>query len=146
LSTLSTKFQFQLADPTDAFDNDKFIKGNFNLVESLVYNKTEIDAKAIYGSNANGSYIKFDNGVMISYASVAAVSGTGVKNTAVLTYPVTFISAPYTTIQHVSSAGVFASYYVYNNVTTGFTIYHVGASNIDLDGTSFKWIAIGRWK
>jgi hypothetical protein len=146
LSTTSTKFTFKLADPTDTFDNDLYLKGNFNLIESLIYSKTEVNALTTYGSNANGNYIKFDNGVMISYASVSAQAGAGVQNTGVITYPVVFTAAPYVSVQHNSSAAIFASWYVYNNAINGFTLYHVGASNADLTGTSFRWIAIGRWK
>jgi hypothetical protein len=146
LSTTSTKFTFKLADPTDTFDNDAYLKGNFNLIESLIYSKTEVNALTTYGSNANGNYIKFDNGVMIAYNSVSAQAGTSIQNTGIVTYPVVFTATPYIVAQHNSSASVFASWYIYNNAINGFTLYHVGRSNEDLTGTSFRWIAIGRWK
>jgi hypothetical protein len=146
LSTTSTKFLFKLADPTDTYDNDVYIKGNFQIIENLIYSKTEVNALTTYGSNANGSYIKFDNGVMIAYSSVSAVAGTTFQNTGVLLYPVVFSAAPYTVLQHNSLSGKFANWYVYNNAIDGFTLYHQGVSAVDLGGTSFRWISIGRWK
>jgi hypothetical protein len=45
MSTQTTKYQFQLADGTDTFDNDKFLKGNFQKVEDNTYSKKEVDDK-----------------------------------------------------------------------------------------------------
>jgi hypothetical protein len=146
LSTTSTKFLFKLADPTDTFDNDVYLKGNFQIIENLIYSKTEVNALTTYGSNSNGSYIKFDNGVMIAYGSVSAVAGTTVQNTGVLLYPVIFNAAPYTIVQHNSLASKFANWYAYNGAIDGFTLYHQGVAAADLTGTSFRWVAIGRWK
>jgi hypothetical protein len=98
------------------------------------------------GSNTNGSWVKFYNGIMICYGSVASAAGTDVKNTGVLTYPVAFTSAPYTMVTFYSLAGVFADYYIYNNASNGFTIYHIGRNAEDISGRSFRWMAIGAWK
>jgi hypothetical protein len=147
LSTLSTKFQFQLADPTDAFDNDKFIKSNFQKVEDTVYNKTEVDAKAVYGTNANGDYIKFDNGVLICHNTVNAIAGTTLQTISGLTFPLPFVgSTPEVQVTHRSVSGKFANWYVLNPTTTTFSIVHQGVSAADLTGTLFSWTAIGKWK
>jgi hypothetical protein len=146
LSTTSTKFLFKLADPTDTYDNDLYIKGNFQIIENLIYSKTEVNALTTYGSNANGSYIKFDNGIMIAYGTVSATAGTAAQNTGVLLYPVVFNATPYTVAQHNSLATKFANWYVYNGAADGFTLYHQGLASIDLTGTSFRWVAVGRWK
>lgn len=146
MATTSTKFLFQLADGVDTFDNDKFIKGNFQIIEGQIYSKAEVDGLIVNGSNANGSYVKFPDGTMICWNSISAVAGTGVQNTGVKTYPITFASAPFTMVQHYSQASVFANWYVYNNAINGFTLYHQGLSGVDLTGTSFKYIAIGKWK
>jgi hypothetical protein len=106
----------------------------------------EIGAANVSGSNSNGSYIKFDDGTLICWASLAAIAGASFQNTGILTYPITFTGAPYTTVQHYSLAGKFANWYIYNNATNGFTLYHQGLGGVDLNGTSFRWIAIGRWK
>jgi hypothetical protein len=98
------------------------------------------------GSNTNGSWVKYYDGTMICYGSKSATAGTGVQNTGVLTYPITFTVAPYTTVEFYSLSGIFADHYIYNNATNGFTLYHIGRSSEDLSGKSFRWIAIGRWK
>lgn len=146
MSSVSTKFLFQLADATDVFDNDKFLKGNFQIIENQIYSKSEVDGLIVSGSNANGSYVKYPDGTMICWASIAATAGTSVQNSGVKTYPVTFTATPYTFVQHQSLAGVFANYYVYGNAINGFTLYHIGRSSEDLSGTSFKYLAIGKWK
>lgn len=146
MSTTSTKFLFQLADAVDVFDNDKFLKGNFQIIEQQIYSKSEVDGLIVSGSNANGSYVKFPDGTLICSASVSAIAGTGVRNTGVITYPVLFTAQPFTTIQHYSLASTFANWYIYNNASNGFTLYHQGLSSADLTGTSFKYIAIGKWK
>jgi hypothetical protein len=146
MSSVSTKFLFQLADATDVFDNDKFLKGNWQQIEQLIYSKTEVDGLISSGSNSNGSYVKYPDGTMICWNSISAVAGTGIQNTGVKTYPITFTAAPFTMVQHYSQASVFANWYVYNNAINGFTLYHQGLSGVDLTGTSFKYIAIGKWK
>lgn len=41
MSSLSTNFGFQLADGTDDFDNDKYIKGNFQQIDANVLKKSQ---------------------------------------------------------------------------------------------------------
>jgi hypothetical protein len=147
MSTKSTKFQFNLADPTDTFDNDAYIKSNFNIIEGQVYNKTEVDNKATFGTNANGDYIKFDNGVMICHNSVSAIAGTTLQTISGLTFPVPFVgNTPDVQVTHRSVSGKFANYYVLNPNLTTFGIVHQGVSAADLSGTIFAWTAIGKWK
>ena len=43
MSTTSSKFGFTLPDGSDSFDKDKYLNGNFQKVEDLIYSKTEAD-------------------------------------------------------------------------------------------------------
>jgi hypothetical protein len=125
------------------------VTGGTNPITLAGYGITDVDNTnygIVAGSNANGSYVQYPDGTMICWASIAAVAGTTIENTGILTYPVTFIAQPYTTIQHYSLAGKFANWYIYNNATNGFTLYHQGLAGVDLSTTSFRWIAIGKWK
>jgi hypothetical protein len=125
------------------------VTGGTNPITLAGYGITDVDNTnygIVAGSNANGSYIQYPDGTMICWASIAAVAGTTIENTGVLTYPVTFVAQPYTTVQHYSLAGKFANWYIYNNATNGFTLYHQGLAGVDLSTTSFRWIAIGKWK
>jgi hypothetical protein len=141
---LSTNSDFQLAVAYDGTART-YIRGRHDTDASwTAWN--EIAVANVSGSNSNGSYIKFDDGTLICWASVAAVAGTATQNTGILTYPITFTTAPYTVVQHYSLSGKFADWYIYNNATNGFTIYHQGTSGADISGTSFRWQAIGRWK
>lgn len=144
---LSVNSDFQIGVTYDGA-NRMFIRGRHDTDASWTA-WTELGGIDTSGSNTNGSYIKYADGTMICWASIAATAGTSLQNTGLLTYPVTFTAAPYTTVQHYSLSGKFANWYIYNNASNGFTLYHQGVGGsptIDLTGTSFRWIAIGKWK
>lgn len=99
------------------------------------------------GSNENGKFIKYPDGTMICYGSVAAIAGTGIKTISGITYPVPFVGGtPDVNLTHRSISGKFADHYVLDPTTTTFGIVHQGVGGVDLTGTLFTWQAIGRWK
>ena len=154
MPTVSTKFQFQLANGTEVFDNDLFIKGNFNIIESQVYSKTEIDARIVYGSNANGNYVKFPDGTMFCYFSKTVTSGGGsYYSQDGVPFPIAFIDSNVRVM--ISGYNTFHGY-TQNNCNSQFAVA--------LTNSSVRWgllfpaavtagydvsanmIAIGRWK
>lgn len=88
----------------------------------------------ISGGNANGSYIKFDDGTM--ECRIVAYS-TGIKNPT-WTYPAPFISSP--TVAFLPS-GWNASWWLSTRNTSSAQFDTSGSGSVTLDG-----IAIGRWK
>jgi hypothetical protein len=97
------------------------------------------------GSNANGFYVKYPDGTLICYGSVAALAGTGIKTIGTITYPAPFVGVtPYVIATHRSIAGRFADYYILDPKLTDFGLVHQGST--DLSGTIFTWQAIGKWK
>src|SRR3954462_2345306 len=97
-------------------------------------------------NNANGTIVKFADGTMHCWASFSAKAGTGTQNTGVITFPANFVATPYILVTHSSLAGNFAQFYVYGAAINGFTLYHIGINNVDLTGTSFRYLAVGKWK
>jgi len=104
-----------------------------------------------YGSNTNGAYLKFGNGVMIAWntfthSTLGSTSNNNIGtygwsfyygNDAV-TFPIAFIAAP--TIVASCYAGVAN---VYNPTASGFDASIYGHSTI---AREYNWLAIGRWK
>jgi hypothetical protein len=164
VSTISTKFQFQLADPTDVFDNDKFLKGNFQQIENLIYSKTEVDGLIVTGSNVNGNYVKFPDGTLIqwfhitfsangiAWGAVANAGTTYYYTSTTWTFPVTFASGTPISV-HVSGdipTVAIEQHKAYNPTTTNCKTEQ-GVLGIDPTTmgatTCYKsLLAIGRWK
>jgi hypothetical protein len=154
MSTTSTKFLFQLADPTDVFDNDKFLKGNFQIIENSVYTKTEIDGQIVKGSNSNGNYVKFPDGTMICYFDKTVTSNGGsYYSQDGVPFPVAFID---TNVKVIISGYNNFHGYTQNNCNSGFaTAVSNSACRWGLlfpaavtsgYNVSANMIAIGRWK
>lgn len=121
-----------------------------------------VNTKGIYesGSNANGSYIKYDDGTMICYAYKSASFGSWssqgnlymATNTSNITFPQTFYDTPIVTLtQNPGDRG--ASYWqcwsgrIINDTSKISYIQlwrpTTATENLDID---FSYIAIGRWK
>jgi hypothetical protein len=154
MSTVSTKFQFKLADPTDVFDNDAFLKGNFSIIEQQVYSKTEIDARTVYGSNVNGNYVKFPDGTMICYFSKTVTSsGVSYYSQDGVPFPIAFIDSNikvmitgYNAFHGYSQSNCNSPFAVaLTNSTVRWGILFQAAVNTGYD-VSANMIAIGRWK
>jgi hypothetical protein len=164
LSTVSTKFQFQLADPTDVFDNDKFLKGNFQQIENLIYSKTEVDGLITTGSNSNGNYVKFPDGTMIQYFHVTYLANAIVWSTApqvgstyyytatTWNFPASFVSGSVISVHasgDIPTTGI-EQHKAYNPTVSNCKIEQ-GVLGIDPTTagatTCYKsLLAIGRWK
>lgn len=103
------------------------------------------------GSNANGSYIKFDDGTMICYATLPfAMNITGqfegiyYANTGAITFPQEFYETPTinVTIRGVAGGG-YSFYTPTKSDFSGFIWKIQSKSNVDL---YVMYFAIGRWK
>lgn len=106
------------------------------------------------GSNANGHYIKFDDGTMICYGSISArldistAFGSLYRNdndTLVINYAKQFISEPHTSF---SSSGTVTG--IIANQTAGTTssqaLYVLRPTSLTNSNVKVNYIAIGRWK
>jgi hypothetical protein len=88
-----------------------------------------VDAKAVYGTNANGDYIKFDNGVLICHNTVNAIAGTTLQTISGLTFPLPFVGAtPEVQVTHRSVSGKFANWYV--SESDNYYIQHRSSGSI----------------
>lgn len=97
-----------------------------------------------YGSNANGAYIKFGNGVLVCWAS----KNNTASNYATWTYPVAFVAAP--VVWGANNGG--------ENTGLGCSVGTIGASSCRYSLIVFTTgvyyagtlpcalLAIGRWK
>ena len=102
------------------------------------------------GSNANGSWIKFDDGTMICYNTysntiniTSGYEGVYYGNTGTITFPIKFANRPILFTQTNLAGGGF-TYYGYNDTSfSGFVWKTQSKSSASVD---VYWLAIGRWK
>lgn len=101
--------------------------------------KTTIQSTVMSGSNSNGNWIKFANGIMICYGEVSIASNNWGGT---FTFPQTFISNPFV-IESITVTG--------NNVC-GINSKTILTTNVAYSTTTNSYnrviyaIAIGRWK
>ena len=113
------------------------IKNGTGLNEYGIYQKVlaDLSDKCVVASGPN--YIRFADGTQICFG--AAFNGLIPE---VVTYPVAFIAAPFTTaVRHWSgpTGAADTEVWIYDTNNTGFKI---GSNN----GIYAHWIAAGRWK
>ena len=116
-------------------------------------NATNLEAIAEGGSNANGNYIKYQDGTLICYKSVSnAVAittawGSLYEGTLDLgSWPATFISAPEVSITNRGTPGAMVeSFKTVPTTTSAGEVYLVRPTSATLTFT-LSVIAIGRWK
>lgn len=119
---------------------------NLNKIEQGIY-----DNAFESGSNANGSYIKFNDGTMICYGSkdINNVSFTqfttsiNYSNIQTITFPQLFINNPSTSIGCRSSNMAWSSNVI--SSTSNFTFYILQSTDVTRT-IHCEWQAIGRWK
>jgi len=108
------------------------------------------------GSNTNGSYIKYKNGILICYGTFSkSIANSNYVNwgsiktynmTNVHTFPISFISKPICIVQTVSNS---ATNWVTWSDTSSTQITGMGVTRPDAPGNatvSYKYYAIGTWK
>jgi hypothetical protein len=108
-----------------------------------------------YGSNANGEYIKFGNGVLIQWGSHSgtitipnALMGgfrSGGSSVGVHTLPVPFLNTSYSLELTVSGLSAFGAVHGTKN-TTDFDVLWTAVTSQGSAVRSVDWQAIGRWK
>ncbi len=130
-------------------DDIQSIDNNFQAIENEINSHlAESASKHIResGSNANGSYIKFDDGTMICYISTTCdYTTTGAKE---YTLPATFKEAPACSVSF--QIGVDGQYRtaarnsLLQNGSTHITL--ITNSTAPYNSLGIYFLAIGRWK
>jgi hypothetical protein len=99
MATTSTRFLMKVPEGTDTFDNEQYLKGNLNIIDEKAALKADLDGLLTTGSNANGDYVRYSNGIQICWFTH--------------TYPNTAANAWTATL-------IGDTYYVYFNTTWTF--------------------------
>lgn len=104
------------------------------------------------GSNSNGNYIKYTNGLMICYASksltldiTGAFEGEYFEATGDINFPSNFANAPIVTVSLVQNNALLKYNHVniYTNKFTGYISKLQSKSNVTV---TIEYIAIGQWQ
>ncbi len=111
------------------------------------------------GSNANGNYIKFDDGTQICTSPFIDISGAATTALGNIfyyplpyqTYPASFISVPTTTVNVYRNGGNYAGSLGWGSAetkgtTTGITPVALKPATGKFENTLVSIVAIGRWK
>jgi len=135
------------------------ITHNRELLSTILNNATVYDS----GTNTNGNYIRFKNGVMICWHSIVgsthpnktrygngffyqqgAYSSTSPENAKTWNFPMTFISSPVVQVNVSSSAYTITSLGGVGTTWAGASC----ATPYEVDSVTFTWyfLAIGFWK
>lgn len=115
---------------------------NWDKATCRTYTQSSI---ADYGSNANGSYVKFGNGDIEQWGSISTVAGTGS-----VTFPVPFLSTVTSKSANVSvapSAGFIEVAQAYSATLVGMSIRTMSfntAPAAGLTSTTVEWYAKGQ--
>ena len=115
-------------------------------------------AGVTYGSNSNGSYIRFADGTQICWAKQSSTEWSAIfemsvvrenvtvyyKDLTDLVFPAAFVAEPSITVGGDASGAQLKSLVVWNPSASGFNL----AANYQISGNSIfsYYIAIGRWK
>lgn len=132
MSTSSPKFTFSLPDPNDVVDSDKFIKDNFNKVESQVYSKTEVYSKSEMDTSL---LAKVGGAVDISVVSgLFFTNGASSVATAAISFGKTYATPPYVFPGNLGNTVAYSDTlrfpYIYNVSTTGFSCKLLADGNL----------------
>ena len=134
---------------TELYDKDVALGEQINDLASKVIAES--------GSNPNGNYVKFEDGIMICWGNKQFTDvinnvayGGGFRGSVVnniVTFPSTFINyeVNVSTINHFSEPAVITT--MIGNVSpTGVPVSPFGLVSIATISFKFSYIAIGRWK
>lgn len=104
------------------------------------------------GTNANGSYIKFDDGTMICYRDVQVdtVSGQNKLTASNIPLPAAFLDNKYNIIASISGTP-YSLYLATTSYPTSNSTFNIASQTISgtfagISTQRFNVIAIGRWK
>lgn len=126
-------------------------------------NATNMNKIVESGSNANGNYIKFQDGTLIQWGENSfGNSGTVSDSYKTISFPISFYNNTYKVFSTMFYQGTVATNYNLGvNLTPGIvntsscTIYrrlsylapdNSGQDNLYAVAEDFHWLAIGRWK
>ncbi|MGE5552818.1 MAG: hypothetical protein ACM3XZ_02705 [Betaproteobacteria bacterium] len=109
--------------------------------------KQYVDGSIEHGSNANGEYIKYPNGDMECYGSVAVSfpSNPGAQVAQNITFPVAFIAAPPVVNGNPTKSGRMVAPTTISTTGATLTATNIYAS-LTAESGAIHWRAIGRWK
>lgn len=145
--------EFKNKPDTSSPINANNLNHNFNELSGNIGNLSNLINSIIdSGSNENGNYIKFSDGTMICWASIAKTFTTSQHPNVYYTslsdgfptfvYPQEFISKP---ILNVSVEGV-SWCSIYSSSNTQFNIVVYSVAERTSFSSIFNYIAIGKWK
>ena len=104
------------------------------------------------GSNSNGNYIKYTNGIMICYNNISSTvditnsyEGEYYASTGTINFPVNFISVPIITVTLAQNSSLlrYNNTNIYADRFNGYISKLQSKSNVSI---TLQYIAIGKWK
>lgn len=158
LSTSLDKLDMAIKDRADEIGNRTYSVNNYVTdLESLTASIEKLDLAVAgiidAGSNANGSYIKFEDGTMIAVGyftpsvAVNTAGGSIFYGTYAWTFPLAFYAAPTYINANVERTGAILWGGGSPTATVnGYTFYLISGSSLAAALTGVRCIAIGRWK
>lgn len=145
--------EFENYPSTDTAVNANNLNHNFNELSGNIGNLSNLINSIIdSGSNENGNYIKFSDGTMICWASIAKTFTTSQHPNVYYTssadgfpsfmFPQNFISTP--SIEVTNKGVNWCSVYDSNNTGFSIVVYSVAARTSV--SSTFDYVALGKWK
>ena len=160
----NAKLLAELMEQTALAADDNFLVSNISITKRTTFATVYNSLKNLYGvgygivetgSNTNGRWIKFSDGTMIQYGTIAAASTTfstfvalyisGVKT---ITFPTSFINTGFSYSDIVTyPSGSGGLWTAQDNTLTVSTIgRYIVAPSSTTRTVGISWHAIGRWK
>lgn len=123
---------------------------NLNQMQTNIENA--INGVVTKGNNANGNYVKFQDGTLICYASKTGTSSlsdywsfANRTNAISVTFPSTFVTTPSVSLGlRLENAQVSGG--ISGTTTTRFSCIILKPKGVTDTNYSFDYIAIGKWK
>ena len=146
-------------DPQPSVANiNKVSDSDMNEIKSVVNDAIDqVNSMIENGSNANGSYVKYDDGTMICYGeesgtttwsdywSLCKRSPNTSNDALVLTFPKEFISAPIVQLTGNHEGFIFSAN-LFSVSTTTLKVMLFKPTNASGTEYKYSWLAIGKWK
>ncbi len=135
---IDKKFQGQYNYLVDLLSRQ--LKKEFDFYKSELQKYSKVPET---GSNANGNYVKYEDGTLICWRLPFTLNATGIAQN----FPVPFVSTPaFTIMPHNSTASALRVAGVTALSATSVTFYPYNSFTTRIDATTCSWIAIGKWK